>query len=207
MSIRSELESNLTETRSAIVRIDSQSLIRVVEILAKAREQKTHVWLLGNGGSAATCSHFANDLQKLCGVRAMCLTDMAPLVLAYGNDEGWQKMFSRALQGYGKPGDVLIVFSCSGYSPNAIEAARAWNDELIVFTGDDQDSKLIQEAGADVIVHVFHPDIMVQESVHLAMCHAVVSALVEKKPAKAHRVERKAKPYQSFEGDKDDTRA
>lgn len=213
MSTSATIRDHLLETSRTLGQSDVNDLERVVEILTQAREYKSHVWLLGNGGSASTCSHFANDLQKVCGVRALCLTDMAPLVLAYGNDEGWQKMFSRALEGYGKPEDVLIIFSCSGYSPNAIEAARVWKDVMIVFTGDDLDSKLIQEAGADVIVNVFHEDIMVQESVHLAMCHAIVEALrattqTDKvhwvKPGKKKRV----KPFQFFEGDEDhDTRA
>lgn len=177
MNVCDGVVDHLLKTSGAMSRVDCQDVVKAVEILEKVRERNGFVWLVGNGGSGATASHFANDLQKVCGIRAMALVDLMPILTAYGNDEGWHKMFSRALEGYASPGDVVIVFSCSGYSGNAVEVAKEWDGEMVIFTGADQDSKLIQESSAEAIIIVNDPQIMVQESVHLAVCHAIVDVL------------------------------
>ena len=152
-----------------------------IKTLEEARERGSMVYLMGNGGSAATASHFANDLTKVCAIRAVAISDLMALVLAYGNDDGWQNMFAHALKVYRKPGDVLVVFSCSGYSGNVLEAAKMWypDDDIIAFTGNDRESKLSTKVQLSALVTVDDPDIMVQESVHLAVCHAIVSSLKE----------------------------
>lgn len=162
--------------------IDRQMLLVVVNTIKQAAERGSTVYLMGNGGSAATASHFANDLVKACGVRAVCISDLMSLVLAYGNDDGWHTMFSHALKVYRKPGDVLLVFSCSGYSGNVLDAVKMWpeDDDVIAFTGNDHKSKLCTGTDVTVLIFVDDPDIMVQESVHLALCHAIVGALKAK---------------------------
>lgn len=165
--------------------MDLMEVAKAVNILRLAKSQGVMIWLAGNGGSASTASHFANDLIKQCGIKAMCLNDMVPTILAYGNDGGWQDMFSgpmRVMQP--SPSDILILFSCSGESPNIIKLVEGWiGGQVVLFTGDNQDSSLIQSAKAHIILQVFNPDIMVQESVHLALCHAIVSALKSVRPA------------------------
>ena len=182
MSSHDILTGQLFETSKAILGVDRMDVMSVVGVLKEARDRKSFVWLIGNGGSAATVSHFANDLEKVCGIRAVPLPELTSTITAYGNDNGWSRMFADALDGYAGPEDVLVIFSCSGFSENVIEAAFRWwakTRTLLIFTGNNRDSKLLQSASAEAVIFVEHPDIMVQETVHLALCHAIVHILKE----------------------------
>jgi D-sedoheptulose 7-phosphate isomerase len=154
----------------------------LIGILSRAQAQNATVYILGNGGSAATASHFANDLVKMCGVRAVALTDLTPLVLAYGNDHGWDQMFALPLQKLLLPQDVVIGISCSGNSANVVNALRLAKEislpavKTAVLTGADVNCELAR-CVPHVIVFVPFRDIRVQEDVHLAICHAVTGAL------------------------------
>ena len=93
----------------------------LVEAIKKARR----VYLIGNGGSAANAIHIANDLVLSCGVKAHALTADVAILTAIGNDNGYEYVFSRQLEVYGEPGDLLIALSGSGNSPNIIKALLA----------------------------------------------------------------------------------
>jgi len=114
--------------------IDLDALERVYGILRSARDQGRTIYLAGNGGSAATASHWANDLGKGAKTpgqppfRVMSLTDNVAWVTALANDESYDRVFAGQLENFARPGDVLVVFSASGNSPNllrAVELARA----------------------------------------------------------------------------------
>jgi len=99
----------------------------VVETLLDARERGATIFFIGNGGSAATASHFANDLAF--GVndyekpfKVMSLTDNNAVLTALGNDYGYEDIFVRPLSVYGENGDVVVGISASGNSPNLIKA-------------------------------------------------------------------------------------
>lgn len=179
MSAHDVLMTHLNATAKALLSVDRLEVAGVVDVLRRVRERNGFVWIIGNGGSAATASHFANDLEKVCETRAIPLMELGCTISAFGNDDGWHKMFSHALEGYASQSDVLVIFSCSGFSGNVVEAAKKWNagNALVIFTGDNRDSKLLQVASAEVVVFVNNPEIRVQESVHLALCHAIVEVL------------------------------
>ena len=88
--------------------------------LAKAILKAKRVYLIGNGGSAANASHFANDLVA-CGVKAHALTDVATLTATY-NDYSYGAAFSVQVKVFAEPGDLLIAMSGSGMSPNIVSA-------------------------------------------------------------------------------------
>jgi len=110
--------------------LDLNALERVVKELEDTRKNKTTVFIIGNGGSAATASHMVNDLGL--GVRAhiepslkaFSLTDNVAVLTALANDVGYEQIFLRQLQLYFRPGDKLLVISASGNSPNLIVAAE-----------------------------------------------------------------------------------
>jgi len=85
------------QVSTTLWRIDSGTLKAIIERLKQAREEDASVFLLGNGGSAATASHAANDLLKMGRLRSICVNDMVPTILAYGNDNGWESNMSRIL--------------------------------------------------------------------------------------------------------------
>lgn len=167
---------------TALQTISWESVRRMTDVLQRARNQNSTVYLCGNGGSAATCSHFANDLLKIGKLRAISLPDLVPAMTAYGNDEGWDDMFSYLLKGFLLPQDVVVCISCSGFSTNvikALEMAKTINMPLIrtiVLTGNTWESPLVK-LEPDVVVHVPFSDIRVQEDCHLVVCHAVAGGL------------------------------
>jgi len=117
---------------------------QVEAILLRAREEGRTVFIIGNGGSAATASHFANDLNKGAAVigqrrfRALALTDNVPLITAWANDTRYEQIFVEQMANFIHPGDVLIAISGSGNSPNiiaAVEWARREGAVTIGLTG------------------------------------------------------------------------
>ena len=107
--------------------IDRNSIGKFAETLLDARERGASVFFIGNGGSASTASHFANDIavgtnSYVKPFRAISLTDNQAIITAIGNDFGFDEIYSRQLQLLGKPGDIIVAISASGNSKNLIKA-------------------------------------------------------------------------------------
>lgn len=177
MGFLSDVNDHIAESSNAMFRVDRESVLWIVKMLIEAKARGVFVWLAGNGGSASTASHFANDLRKQCLIKAISIPDLGPTISAYGNDEGWSEMYAGVVAGYAGPRDLVVLFSCSGDSENVVKTAQSPYGGLIVFTGNNRESRLVREGKSEVVVFVDHPDIMVQESVHLILCHAIVAAL------------------------------
>ena len=90
--------------------------------LAKLIKNANFVWIAGNGGSASTANHFAQDLVKICGVKAISLCANEALVMAYANDDGYNNIFYNQLDVFFGSGDLLITISGSGISDNIVSA-------------------------------------------------------------------------------------
>ena len=160
----------------SLTHVDSKEIEKAVEILQEARKNLNNVWLVGNGGSASTANHLANDLYKMCNIRAISLPLLVPTVLAYGNDTGWRNMFVGAFGKLYTPGDVLIAISCSGNSDNVVACAEMVEKPIILLTGNNPKSKLAQMRPKSVI-YVDSDDITIQESAHSVVCHAIARIL------------------------------
>jgi D-sedoheptulose 7-phosphate isomerase len=117
--------SELAQMLRSIARSDMQ---KVLSLLEDAYQNGYRVFIMGNGGSAATASHFALDLAKntiMPGaprLKAISLTDHVPLITAWSNDTAYEHIFAEQLANIIEPGDVVIVISTSGNSPNVINA-------------------------------------------------------------------------------------
>jgi len=177
------LDSYLRGLSSAIDRLARDQVWAVVDVLLQACRDGRRIYLVGNGGSASTASHIANDLNKQASVdghamfRAIALTDNVPLITAWANDEDFGAVFSRQLDNHLEPGDVLVAISTSGRSVNvirALELARARGARTVGFTGADGGDMLPL---LDCCVLVPSDDIGHQEAVHLALDHAITMAL------------------------------
>ena len=176
-----EIEQLILYFEHAVTKIedlDFESIACATNILRGARTDERRVWLAGNGGSAATASHFSNDLRKMCHIDATSLPNDISTILAYGNDEGWENMFSGAMEPF-NAGDVLIAISCSGASMNVIRAA--WKAErrggyIIALTGPvTKKNQLMLLAHPAIVVNSL--DIKVQEDLHLMICHSIAGVL------------------------------
>lgn len=119
----------LAEFRDLLDRIDLDGIAQAVERLRGARDRGATIFIAGNGGSAATAAHLVNDLGKATKgsgrppMRALCLSDNVSWLTALANDEGYERVFTGQLENFARPGDVLILISASGNSPNLLHVA------------------------------------------------------------------------------------
>jgi D-sedoheptulose 7-phosphate isomerase len=153
------------------------------------------VFLLGNGGSAATASHMANDLSKativpgLPRMRVIALTDNVSIITAWANDESYDCVFKEQLENLLNPGDTVLAISASGNSPNvlrAMEFARERGAVTIGWTG--RAGGCLKDL-VDHCVHVPTDDVGMIENVHMVFDHLVTRAL-----AQGMRREQKGRP-------------
>jgi D-sedoheptulose 7-phosphate isomerase len=132
--------------------IDEEKLLAA---LVGAKESGAHVYLIGNGGSAANAMHIANDLFS-AGVRAHALTDVATLT-AVANDYGYLRVFEQQVKVFGEIDDILIALSGSGRSPNilmAIDAAEQIG--MQVFTVTDYLERMTMQESEEKQVSLGH---------------------------------------------------
>lgn len=124
------MRSYVDRVVALLISLDVDALGRVVGLLEEARRTGRNVYLAGNGGSSATAAHWANDLNKatklngMPSMRVVNLTDNVPWLTALANDEGYERIFAGQIDNLGMQGDLLIVLSASGNSPNLVEAVR-----------------------------------------------------------------------------------
>jgi D-sedoheptulose 7-phosphate isomerase len=168
--------------------LDGLSLLHIEQViltLHRARLEQKTVFIMGNGGSAATASHFVCDLAKNTrwvgwpDFRVVGLTDNMAMFSAYSNDEGYENAFSSQLASFVASQDVVIGISASGNSPNvlnAINLARENRAITIGFTGFGG-GKL--RSLVDLELHVDSQCIEHVEDVHLALEHLICKSLRE----------------------------
>lgn len=118
-----------TEHLSAIMRgLDFDAIGEVIAVFLEARSRGGTIFFCGNGGSAATAAHFANDLGFCASpegrppFRALSLTSNTPFITCLANDIGFENVFYWQLKNLMQPGDIVVAISASGNSPNAVKA-------------------------------------------------------------------------------------
>jgi D-sedoheptulose 7-phosphate isomerase len=139
-----------------------------------AHGKGNHLFFVGNGGSAAICSHLATDFSKNAGIRAMSLNDSAALT-CLSNDLGYEHVFSKQLEWHAQAGDIVVIISSSGQSPNVLNALRsARKRECRVFTlsGFNPDNPL--RGLGDVNFYLANQHYGLVEVAHLALMHSVL---------------------------------
>lgn len=167
----------------ALSHLNLTAVVRAMQMLDVTCAHGQTIFIIGNGGSAATASHFAADLNKLASVgreprfRAMALADNVPGLTAWANDVEYKRVFANQLQNFGRENDLLVVISTSGQSPNLLEAiiaARALKMQVISMVGnaESEAAKL-----ADIAIHTDAPKQTMQEDVALILCHALAENL------------------------------
>ncbi|OGO30813.1 MAG: hypothetical protein A2Z16_12145 [Chloroflexi bacterium RBG_16_54_18] len=177
------VEEYLTLLAGTLGKISRQEVWSAIEVLYEAWRSQKHVFIMGNGGSAATASHMANDLNKFTIVeglprfKALSLSDNIPLMTAWANDSSYESVFSEQVMNLLEAGDVVVAISTSGNSPNILQALKVAREERAItigFTGDDG-GKL-----KDLVDYcVFIPDAYIgrQEDGHMILDHMIASIL------------------------------
>jgi D-sedoheptulose 7-phosphate isomerase len=159
------------------------SVAQVLARLERARAEGRRIFLFGNGGSAATASHFACDLGKGTiqperpRFKVISLADSLPTLTAYANDVGFEAVFAEPLITLAQPDDIAVAFTASGNSPNVVRAIQAAEKQGLVtigFTGFDG-GKIKDRV--EVNVHVPAYSFPQVEDIHLALTHAICEML------------------------------
>jgi len=164
-------------------KLPHDEIARAIDILAQARVEGRQIFVMGNGGSAATASHFACDLGKGTikpgkpRFKVIALTDNMSLFSALANDWGYERVFVEQLDSLAQPGDVAIGISGSGNSENVLRAmdlARQRGLTTIGLTGFDG-GRLKDKVDLCLLVdcHVMEQI----EDVHLMLMHLISTAL------------------------------
>ena len=170
-------------------RIDSEQVKALADSVFACYQTGKTVFIIGNGGSGSNASHLCEDLGKGTikredfdndakrRLRVLSLTDNTPYILAWGNDEGFDRIFLEQLKNLAGPGDLLIAISGSGNSPNILRAVEWANRHGLTtfgctgFTG----GKL--QGMAHKNLHVPLDDMGIVESIHLTAFHWVIDDL------------------------------
>lgn len=174
-----KINIHFNQVSEGLTLINREQIAKVIEVLRMVKKRGNQVFVCGNGGSHATATHFVNDLVKMCRMKASSVGSEVPTMLAYGNDEGWDNMFSEPIRAKFEDGDCVFGISCSGNSENVIKAlgiGQKYGGFAVGLTGLSKKNKM-EEMALDGLVYVPVPDIRPQEDLHMVICHAIVRAL------------------------------
>lgn len=183
------IKSFLKELNTEINKVSWKEIAFGIKLMQAAYEHDGKIFLIGNGGSAAIASHFANDLNKTVfgqkgekkakRFQAICLADNTSALTAWANDVGFEEVFAEQLKNFAQEKDVLTAVSSSGNSPNIIRAAQTCknlNMALISLTGFDG-GKLLPLS--DAKIHIPSQKYEIIESGHETICHLITTYFKE----------------------------
>ncbi len=178
--IDNHYDEYLTDLKGVIDALSRERFHEIIDKLIDAWNQERQIFVIGNGGSASTASHFACDINKGVSLgqekkfKVICLNDNIPTMLAYANDLSYDDVFVEQLKNFITPNDMLIGFSGSGNSPNVIKAVEHANGigaSTIGFTG-FEGGKLGQLASSALIVPSH--DMQKIEDLHMIIVHMIM---------------------------------
>jgi len=179
------IRTHLANVVDVLNGVDADAIEDVVDILRKARDNGSLIYIAGNGGSASTASHWVNDLGKATkrcnrpNLKVMCLSDNTAWFSALANDEGYERSFAGQLENFASSGDVLICISASGNSPNllrAAELAAARGVTTVALVGFDGGA-LKNLADVAIWISTDRGTYEIVEDVHSVICHAITQRL------------------------------
>jgi D-sedoheptulose 7-phosphate isomerase len=189
LGIKLDARQFMERVSQELLRIDPKEIQALADAIYRCYDHGRMVFLCGNGGSGSNSSHFCEDLGK-CTLRredfdndrkkrlkVLSLTDNTPYILAWGNDEGFDRIFVEQLKNLAGPGDLLIAISGSGNSPNVLRAVEWANGHgLVTFGCTGFDGGKLRTL-AQHSLHVPLDDMGIVESIHLTAFHWIVDHL------------------------------
>ncbi|MFD2365057.1 phosphoheptose isomerase [Pseudoduganella sp. GCM10020061] len=163
----------------------TQPISQAVDIMFSALANGNKILACGNGGSAADCQHFAAELvgrfeRERNPLPALALTTDTSIMTAVGNDYSYRDIFSKQVQAFGQPGDVLLAISTSGNSANVLAAAEAALERemrVVAMTGKDGGALARMLTDLDVHINVPHSRTARIQEVHLVTIHCICDGI------------------------------
>lgn len=179
----------LQKQKEALDSIPRDAVARLVARLRAALAEDRQIFVFGNGGSAANASHFVTDLGKGSSdklvqtagkrFRVLSINDNVSWITALGNDYAYEDVYVRQLENYARPGDLVLVMSVSGNSPNVVKAVE-WAGRHGVYTValvGGKRGRLAELADEPVVIDSHHYGRV--EDAHMAICHMLCYAFME----------------------------
>jgi D-sedoheptulose 7-phosphate isomerase len=172
--------STLTELLN---RFDKEKFQTIVHLILDAYENERRIFVMGNGGSGATASHFACDINKGCCMdlekkfKMICLNDNIPTILAFANDLSYDRVFIEQMKNLFIAGDLVIGISGSGNSENVLHAIRYANEhrgKTIGFSG-FSGGMLAKLAHIPFVAQI--NDMQKVEDAHVILAHMIMQAV------------------------------
>jgi D-sedoheptulose 7-phosphate isomerase len=176
------------ELKAHLDAIDTEIVAQIVEEIEKVSKAGSKFYVIGNGGSSATASHWANDFaiglkrRGILTIDMVSLGDNAAVTSAIANDIGYENIFYMQLKDVLKPEDVILAISCSGNSPNivtAVEYAKEVGSTIIGASGFDG-GKLKQLSDIKFHVDTQKDEYGLVEDIHMILDHIIYSYYIQK---------------------------
>jgi len=183
MEIETDARGYLTRLAALIKTFDFKVYAKMVEMILDAYQRRAQIFVMGNGGSGATASHLACDINKGCcfdlplKFKMICLNDNIPTMLALANDVSYAAVFEEPLKNFLNPGDMVIGISGSGNSENVLNAIGYANDNNAHTLGwcGFGGGRLAKMAGLAFIAE--SNDMQQVEDIHVIMGHMLMQSL------------------------------
>ncbi len=192
MNFKNDIIGYINCEMETLKKLNVDAINAALNLLMEAQKNHKRIYVFGNGGSAATASHFQNDFGK--GIseyvenkfRFQCLNDNIPTLMAVANDIGFEEVFRFQLRGVIEPGDVIIAISGSGNSKNiinAVEYAKSMGNKIIGLTG--YSGGRLRKL-SDISLHAPVNSMQVTEDIHIVFDHLMMSVFYQHLCGKNH---------------------
>ena len=181
MEFKEKINEYLELLKKTVDSLDKDALDEAMNAIFDVYERGATLYVCGNGGSAATSSHFANDFNKGISYdlekkfNVVSLTDNIATIMAIANDDSYDQIFVKQIENKIKPGDLLVAISGSGNSGNVLAAAeycRARGIKVLGMSG-YRGGKLFKLS--DVHMHCPIENMQIVEDVHMIFNHMMMS--------------------------------
>lgn len=183
--MKDQIKSYFEREKEVISNLDYDEIAAAVEVIKAAYEREATIYVFGNGGSAATASHFVCDFNKgICEkldkkFNLICLSDNTPILTAIANDISYEDVFYFQLKNKLKKDDLILAISGSGNSKNvikAVEYAKQIGTKVVGITG--YSGGKLREI-SDYKMHVAIEDMQITEDIHMAFDHMMYRVLTD----------------------------
>lgn len=190
MNMKPFTDNYCQEYTHTLANLDIHFIETLTEHINQARESNHALFTIGNGGSAASASHWVCDFSKNITIndqqrlRIMSLSDNAPVFSALGNDIAFEDVFAEQLKNQARPGDIVLAMSVSGASPNLVKAIDyAYSSGITVFSIIGAKNGIMHKySHHTLVVPSFNYGIV--EDVHMYVCHVISQFLKMKAEGK-----------------------
>ena len=183
-----DIEIYFDRLKSTVDLIDKRALNTLMNVLDYARNEVRHIFVMGNGGSAATASHYVCDFNKGISLnqerkfKLICLNDNIPSLMAYANDFSFEDIFVGQLKNFFQKGDIVLGISGSGNSKNVLRAIEYANEHGGITVGlTGYGGGKLREI-AHYGVHVPIDDMQITEDLHMVLDHCMMKILCTYNP-------------------------